>query len=67
MLGSGVLLRALLAADLVDELQLWIHPLVLGTGTRLFGGGDPSRSFELVRSVVTTTGVVIATYRAAGG
>jgi dihydrofolate reductase len=66
VLGSGVLLRALLAADLVDELQLWIHPLVLGTGTRLFEAGGPRQALELSGSVVTTTGVVIATYRPAG-
>jgi dihydrofolate reductase len=66
LLGTGVLLRALLAADLVDELQLSIVPLVLGTGTRLFAADGPRRSFELARSVITTTGVVIATYRRAG-
>jgi dihydrofolate reductase len=66
LLGSGVLLRALLAADLVDQLQLSIHPLVLGTGTRLFGSEGAHRAFEVTRSVTTTTGVVIATYRRAG-
>jgi len=65
LLGSGVLLRALLAAGLVDELQLWIHPLVLGTGTRLFDAPAERMPFELSSSVTTTTGVVIATYRRA--
>ena len=66
LLGSGVLLRALLAADLVDELQLSIHPLVLGTGTRLFAENGPCHRLELADSVTTTTGVVIATYRRGG-
>jgi dihydrofolate reductase len=65
VLGSGVLLRALLAADLVDELRLLIHPLVLGTGTRLFDADGPRLPLALVDSVTTTTGVVIATYRRA--
>lgn len=65
LLGSGALLRSLLAADLVDELQLSIHPLVLGTGTRLFAADGPRLSLELAESVTTTRGVVIATYRRA--
>ena len=65
LLGSGVLLRALLAADLVDELQLSIHPLVLGTGTRLFPEHGPHHGLELADSVTTTTGVVMTTYRRA--
>ena len=66
LLGSGVLLRALLAADLVDELQLSIYPLVLGTGTRLFAENGPCDRLELADSVTTTTGVVMATYCRAG-
>ena len=66
VLGSGVLLRTLLAADLIDELQLSIPPLVLGTGTRLFANDGPRLRLELVQSVTTTTGAVIATYRRAG-
>ncbi|MEI5582586.1 MULTISPECIES: dihydrofolate reductase family protein [unclassified Agromyces] len=60
VLGSGELVRALLAAGLVDEMVLLQHPLVLGTGTRLFGG-DPV-ALELERAIPTTTGVVIAQY-----
>jgi dihydrofolate reductase len=66
LLGSGVLLRSLLAADLVDELQLSIYPLVLGSGVRLFHADGPHRSLALANSVTTTTGVIIATYRRAG-
>jgi dihydrofolate reductase len=62
--GSGVLVRSLLPHDLVDEVVLLIHPLVLGSGRRLFpeAGSSPS-AFELVDSATTGTGVVIATYR----
>jgi dihydrofolate reductase len=48
---------------LVDEYVLSIHPLVLGSGRRLFPEGSPSAKLELVESVTTTTGVVIGTYR----
>jgi dihydrofolate reductase len=65
--GSGVLVRSLLPHDLVDELVLLIHPLVLGSGRRLFpeAGCSPS-TFELVDSATTRTSVVIATYRPVG-
>jgi dihydrofolate reductase len=66
VLGSGELLRALLRAGLVDELQLLIHPLVLGSGTRLFAADGPRVPLALTDSVTTTTGVVIATYHPAG-
>ena len=62
VLGSGQLIGALMAEDLVDEWLLLIHPLVLGSGRRLFEAGVPAR-LMLVDSVVTTTGVIIATYR----
>lgn len=63
LLGSGVLLRSLLAADLVDELQLSIAPIVLGSGTRLFADRGPHLRLMLTESVTTTTGVVLASYR----
>jgi dihydrofolate reductase len=67
VLGSGELCRTLMAHDLVDEYLLLIHPLVLGTGRRLFPDGVPLANLELADSVATTTGVVIATYRVRGG
>lgn len=63
VLGSGNLSQTLLREGLVDELVLMIHPVVLGTGRRLFPDGGPTRVFELVESVPTTTGVIIAVYR----
>ena len=65
VLGSGELVRSLMRANLVDEYVLLIHPLVLGTGRRLFSDGGPSADLRLVGSKTTTTGVVIATYRPA--
>lgn len=62
ILGSGELVRSLLAAGLVDEFVLLIHPLVLGQGIRLFPNGGPPANFRLVDTVPTTTGVIIATY-----
>ena len=62
VLGSGELLRTLLKHDLVDDLVLSIHPLVLGAGRRLFDVDDARHRYRLVKSVPTTTGVVIATY-----
>jgi dihydrofolate reductase len=63
-MGSGDLLRSLLPHGLVDEYVLMIHPLVLGAGRRLFPEGGPHATLGLVGSATTTTGVVIATYRA---
>src|SRR5215218_9824784 len=62
VMGSGVLTDSLMQRGLVDEFQLVIHPLVLGSGRRLFNGGAPYTTLELVRSVPTTKGVIIATY-----
>jgi dihydrofolate reductase len=55
-----------MAADLIDEYLLMIHPLVLGTGRRLFAGGQQA-ALRLVDSSSTSTGVVIATYEPARG
>ena len=64
VIGSGELVRSLLGEGLIDEYVLLIHPLVLGSGHRLFPDGVFA-SLRLVDSVVTTTGVVIGTYRGA--
>jgi dihydrofolate reductase len=64
IMGSGVLIGSLMAADLIDEYLLMIAPLVLGTGRRLFAGGTQA-SLRLVDSMATSTGVLIATYEPA--
>jgi dihydrofolate reductase len=66
IMGSGVLIGSLMAADLIDEYLLMIAPLVLGTGRRLFAGGTQA-SLRLVDSSTTSTGVLIATYEPARG
>lgn len=63
VMGSGVLVRSLLWAGLVDELLLMIHPIVLGTGRRLFDDSIGQLRLGLVDSITTTTGVLLATYR----
>jgi dihydrofolate reductase len=63
ILGSGQLIGSLMAHNLIDEFLLMIHPVVLGSGRRLFPDGGPPAAFELVDSTPTTTGVIIATYR----
>lgn len=65
VLGSGDLLRTLMRHDLVDEYLLMIHPLVLGSGRRMFDGDAAAGALHLVDSVTTTTGVIMATYRPA--
>ncbi len=62
ILGSGEVVRQLMAKNLVDQLILLIHPLVLGDGQRLFDGGQ-STLFDLVDTRTTSTGVIAATYR----
>jgi dihydrofolate reductase len=62
VLGSGQLVRSLMQRGLVDEFVLMTHPLVLGTGRRLFADGGAFAEFRLTDATTTTTGVVIATY-----
>ncbi len=63
IMGSGQLVRSLLHRGLVDELFLMIHPIVLGSGQRLFGPTDAGVSLSLVDCAATSTGVIMATYR----
>jgi dihydrofolate reductase len=63
VLGSGQLSQSLMRYGLVDEYVLAVHPLVLGSGRRLFPEGSPSAKLQLVDSVTTTTGVLIGTFR----
>jgi dihydrofolate reductase len=65
VLGSGDLLQSLIRRGLVDVYMLLIHPLVLGSGRRLFPDDGSLARLRLVDSVTTTTGVIIATYQPA--
>lgn len=62
VLGSAMLVRDLMAHDLVDELTLSIHPLALGEGHRLFPDHGPFMSLRLLATTNSSTGVVIARY-----
>lgn len=64
--GSGELVQLLLKNDLVDELRLKIHPLILGKGKKLFDNGAIVAAFTLIESIVTPSGVIIAHYKRAG-
>ena len=64
--GSSNLLQTLLRHNLVDELHLWIFPVSVGRGKRLFGEDTHPSGFKLLDSKVSTTGVIIATYRQVG-
>jgi dihydrofolate reductase len=66
IMGSGQLIRSLLPHGLVDELFLMIHPLVLGSGHRLFGHNVQAYPLRLVDCTPTATGVLMATYQSAG-
>jgi dihydrofolate reductase len=64
--GSPGLIQTLLEHDLIDELRVWIFPVVLGAGKRLFGAGTVPAALNLVGSKVSNTGVTINTYQRAG-
>lgn len=63
VMGSGALVRSLLPHGLVDELFLMVHPVVLGSGRRLFGDADEPLGLELATSGTTEAGVLLLTYR----
>ena len=62
ILGSGALVRSLLARDLIDRLELLIHPIVLGGGTRLFAAEAPRSDWRLTRTIAGRSGVILAVY-----
>jgi len=64
--GSGDLIQTLMRHNLVDRFRLWVFPLVIGSGKRLFSDGTIPSGLKLVDSKVSTTGVVIGTYEPAG-
>ncbi len=62
VVGSGELAQTLMAHDLVDEYQLWLHPIVLGSGKRLFRERSATTPMQLVDARTTARGLVILTY-----
>ena len=64
--GSGNLMQTLMRHNLVDQYRLWVFPLVIGSGKRLFSEGTIPSGLKLVDTKVSTTGVVMGTYEPAG-
>jgi dihydrofolate reductase len=64
--GSANLIQTLLAHNLVDQFRLWVFPVVIGSGKRLFADGAVPSGLKLVDNKVSTTGVVMGTYEPAG-
>ena len=64
--GSGNLIQTLMRHGLVDEYRLWVFPLVIGSGKRLFADGTIPAGLKLLDTKISTTGVVIGTYEPAG-
>ena len=64
--GSATLVHLLLKYDLVDELALKIHPIILGKGKKLFDDGSVPSAFTLTESTVTPSGVIAVSYKRAG-
>lgn len=64
--GSSTLTSTVLEHGLADEVVLIVSPVLLGTGKRFFAEGTPARSFELVSTQATPSGVILSTYKAAG-
>ncbi len=64
--GSSNLIQTLLKHDLVDEFNLWVFPVTIGSGKRLFGDGTMPGAFRLVDAKPSSTGVVIQRYERAG-
>jgi dihydrofolate reductase len=66
VIGSGNFAQTLMQKGLVDEYFLMVHPLVLGSGKRLFREGSPQQNLKLLGASTTTNGVLVLTYRAKG-
>jgi hypothetical protein len=64
--GSRRLARSLIGQGLVDEYRLWVFPVLLGAGERLFGDGPPPTGLRMVGSRTSESGVVVHTYQPAG-
>jgi dihydrofolate reductase len=64
--GSSTLTSTLLEHGLADEVLLLVNPVLVGTGKRFFAEGTPARSFELVDTIATPSGIIASTYKVAG-
>ncbi|NJS13429.1 MAG: dihydrofolate reductase [Sphingopyxis sp.] len=64
--GSGKLVRALLALELVDQIDLVIYPIVVGQGERLFPDSGPDMALELINSRTSPSGLTMQSYRTSG-
>ncbi len=64
--GSGNMIQTLLKNHLVDRMHLWIHPITIGKGKKLFAEGTQPKNFKMVDSKIGKTGVIFATYEPAG-
>ncbi len=64
--GSGNLIQTLLKNHLVDRMHLWIHPITIGSGKKLFAEGTQAQNFKMVDSKIGTNGVIFVTYEPAG-
>lgn len=64
--GSGNLIQTLLKHDLIDRMHLWIHPITIGSGKKLFAEGTQAQNFRLVESKTGPTGMIFATYEPDG-
>ncbi len=60
--GSGDLIQTLLKNHLIDRMHLWVHPITIGTGKRLFAEGTQAENWKLVDSKIGKTGIILATY-----
>jgi dihydrofolate reductase len=66
VIGSGDLVQSLLRDELVDRINLWLYPVVLGTGKRLFPEGAAPAAFRLAGSTTFPSGGVLLVYESAG-
>jgi len=64
--GSSNLIQTLLKHNLIDEMQLLIFPVAIGSGKRFFGEGTSPSGFNLVESKISASGVIIARYAPGG-
>ncbi len=64
--GSGNLIQTLMENNLIDRMHLWIHPIMIGTGKKLFAAGTQAENLKLIDSKIGKTGLILTTYEPAG-